>query len=159
MKKTLFLSFFLILICKGVLAQPACYSAFDIGPESSSFVTPYDINDSGHIVGYYVPATGIEHAFLYNGTFHDLGTFGGNDSIAYGINSSGKVVGYAEVLGNQKHAFLYDGTMHDLGQLSGDETIPYDINDSDELWERQKLHLTVFIMRFAMMEVLMTWEH
>ena len=62
------------------------------------------------------------HAFLYDGTMHDLGTFGGLMSVAYGINASGQVVGGADTATNDfsgqvvSHAFVYSmGKMHDLG--------------------------------------------
>lgn len=65
------------------------------------------------------------HAFLYaNGTMNDLGTLGGNFSVAYGINASGQVVGNSTISGNStRHAFLYtNGTMEDLGSLGGDSS-------------------------------------
>jgi probable HAF family extracellular repeat protein len=51
---------------------------------------------------------------------NDMGTLGGDDSIAHDINSRSDVVGEAETAGNITHAFLYrDGAMQDLGTLGG----------------------------------------
>jgi probable HAF family extracellular repeat protein len=54
----------------------------------------------------------------------DLGTLGGDSSLAFGINNSGEVVGYSYIQGPYYHAFLYDakGTMKDLGTLDGTYT-------------------------------------
>lgn len=50
---------------------------------------------------------------------HDMGTLGGDDSIARGINDNGQVVGYGQITGNSSvHAFLYDDEdMIDLNNL------------------------------------------
>jgi probable HAF family extracellular repeat protein len=48
----------------------------------------------------------------------DLGTLGGNTSVAYGINDSGHVVGYSLTAGYASRAFLYDADgMTDLNTL------------------------------------------
>jgi probable HAF family extracellular repeat protein len=67
----------------------------------------------------------------------DLGTLGGNDSIATGINSSGQVVGDSYTSSGAEHAFLYsNGQMTDLGTLpspySG-ESFAGKINDAGQI--------------------------
>ncbi len=74
------------------------------------------INNNGVIVGYSDTASGPDHAFMWNGTMHDLGTLGGV-SQAEGINNNGLIVGRS-VVGGVDHAFIYtNGVMMDLNNL------------------------------------------
>lgn len=76
------------------------------------------VNNSGQAVGWADTNGGLENAFLYNGTMHDLGTLGGTESWATDINNSGQIVGYSLVSGGFDHAFVYsDGFMQDLNNL------------------------------------------
>jgi probable HAF family extracellular repeat protein len=70
---------------------------------------PTGINARGDVVGWrYLTTSGSFHSVLYsNGSLKDLGTFGGQSSIAYGINDSGQVVGQIKTLSGSYHAFLY----------------------------------------------------
>jgi probable HAF family extracellular repeat protein len=82
------------------------------------------INDCGQVVGSSTTSydQGIGHAFLYDGTMHDLtalSIFARTVSSASAINNSGQIVGYARRNYFERYAFLYDGTMHDLGTLGG----------------------------------------
>ena len=58
-------------------------------------INPQSINNSGIIIGdayFGTVVAGNRHAFLYDGTIHDLGTLGG-DSLASDVNAHGDVVG------------------------------------------------------------------
>jgi probable HAF family extracellular repeat protein len=62
----------------------------------------------------------------------DLGTLGGDESLAYGINDSGLITGQSELGrgGPLRYAYLYDGTMHSLGCLpGGTDSIGFAINN------------------------------
>jgi probable HAF family extracellular repeat protein len=101
------------------------FSVKDLGTLGGQNTLAKDINNSGKVVGWSNTTADLgSHAFLYDGTMHDLG-----GSTAYGINSNGEIVGYwaADYV---SHAFLYDGTMHDLGTLGGESAVAYGINDS-----------------------------
>ncbi len=88
------------------------------GSYNESF--PYGINASGQIVGQCTGSgDSYAHAFLYNnGTLTDLGTFGGNYTVAFGINDAGTIVGFSDDSNRVDHAFIYaNGTMTDLNSL------------------------------------------
>ncbi|HVT13903.1 MAG TPA: hypothetical protein VHE55_16690 [Fimbriimonadaceae bacterium] len=83
----------------------------------------YAINSSGVVVGES-DGTNIEsaHAFLYDGSMHDLGALGTTSaalSIAYGVNDSGQVVGGGRDDQGLPVGFLYSGgTMHNILELT-----------------------------------------
>jgi probable HAF family extracellular repeat protein len=121
------------------LVLPTCYATTytvtDLGT-LGLFSMGHGINSSGQVTGTsYTINNSTYHAFLYDGTMHDLGTFGGALSEGFGINASGQVAGYAEIAGSGVvfRAFLYDGTMHDLGTLGGSGSAAYGINSSGEV--------------------------
>jgi probable HAF family extracellular repeat protein len=81
------------------------------------------INASGEVVGGSLnpepQETAGGRAFLYDSAgMHDLGTLGGNYSLAFGINAGGQIVGDSLTGDNKQHAFLYSsGAMIDLNDL------------------------------------------
>lgn len=107
-------------------------------PLSGDRSPAWGINDDGHVVGQF-GSVNAAHAYLYDGTMHDLGVLGTDPQVsgANGINSAGHVVGWSSLQGVSGigHAFLYDGsTMHDLGSLGGTSgSQARAINDSDQI--------------------------
>lgn len=76
------------------------------------------INDNGWITGGSETTSGVQHAFLYNGTsMIDIGTLGGQSGGA-SINDLGQIVGSSYVNATQGDAFIYsNGVMEDLNSL------------------------------------------
>jgi probable HAF family extracellular repeat protein len=64
----------------------------------------------------------------------DLGTLGGDKSLARDINNNGEVVGFADTSSGHEHAFIYrNGTIQDLGQVAGSDSDAESINDSGQI--------------------------
>jgi probable HAF family extracellular repeat protein len=114
----------------GYLWENGSFTALvDLHNSGISIGTPYDINDSGQVVG---------GRFLWqNGTITDLGDLPGEPQFtnAFGINNLGQVVGHSGTpVGGR--AFLWtNGVMTDLGDLPGgsDGSIAFDINDKGQV--------------------------
>ncbi|MHC4637384.1 MAG: HAF repeat-containing protein [Planctomycetota bacterium] len=96
----------------------------------------YAINNTGVTVGVTTTTVDLpnpecqKHAFLWeNGEMADLGTLGGNYSIARAVNDSSQVVGYAN-----SRAFLWeDGIMTDLGTLGGSHSYALGLNNAGQV--------------------------
>jgi len=83
-----------------------------------------------------------------HGSIIDLGTFGGNESLANAVNNRGQVVGSAANAisdpfntppflygwGTQMHAFLWaDGVKQDLGTLGGPDSVGMYVNEAGQV--------------------------
>jgi probable HAF family extracellular repeat protein len=89
-----------------------------------------------------LPGDTFGHATLWNaGLVKDLGTLGGNRSVALGINNGGQIVGQADTGGSTgygtpvSHAFLKlntQSTLQDLGTLGGDNSSAFAINHLEQ---------------------------
>ena len=64
-------------------------------------------------------------------TVTNIGTLGGNDSVALSINDLGEVVGYSKTADGEVHAFRYfREALYDLSTLGGKESYAYVITNS-----------------------------
>jgi probable HAF family extracellular repeat protein len=75
------------------------------------------------------------HAFLWgHGELTDLGTLGGDSSVAYSINDSGQAAGWAENAEGQVRACLWEENgAADLGTLGGSRSMAYAINAAGQI--------------------------
>ncbi len=97
----------------------------------------YDINESGHVVGYANTPGGMRQAFLLAGaTYTNLGVFaGGQFSLAVALNDFDQLAGQSDItnaFGTNPHAFRWtNGVMADLGTLDGSSAFSSQAFDID----------------------------
>ncbi len=106
-------------------ANPGGYVPYDLG-----YGYAYAINASGVIVGT-AGAEWPRRAFYRIGDRNlDLGTLGGDWSIAYSVNEAGVAVGSSLNAAGVQHAFRHgDGTMTDLDGSASASSSAYAINN------------------------------
>jgi probable HAF family extracellular repeat protein len=78
----------------------------------AGFTAATDINNSGHIIGWYIDGTGYHGFLLANGTFTPITYPGAGFTAAIAINRNGDIVGeYSTTTGEAKdvHGFLLRG--------------------------------------------------
>ncbi|MET3131600.1 putative HAF family extracellular repeat protein [Oxalobacteraceae bacterium GrIS 1.11] len=87
----------------------------------------FGINNAGQVVGssetgQWHRDQNVEHAMLWSGTTKtELGTLGGDNSVAYSINNSGLVVGWANQDNNAMSAVMWkNGQAINLNSLTND---------------------------------------
>lgn len=107
----------------------------------------YGINDSGTVVGVYVPNDGrwYYHGFVWTEAtgMVDIGVPGGGDSMTaevfcFGINSAGNVVGRARQVDGRQVAFFWSPTdgftvLGDISTNADNGNSAYAINDLDQV--------------------------
>src|SRR5260221_386959 len=126
---TSLIALFAFLNLAPAVCSATTYTVTDLGALRPDYISiGRGVNSSGQVTG------DSGHAFLYDGTLHDLGTFGGTYSFAWGINGSGQVAGTAFLTFDAAyHAFLYDGMIHDLGTLGGSSSEGLGINANGQV--------------------------
>ena len=109
----------------------------DLGTFGGVAAYAYDINNQGDIVGKYLSADGVPHAFARwkNGVVAEFKGLENVSSVARAINEQRQIVGYYVTTLGERRAFLYANDMlTELGALTGDtQSEAYDINDSGQI--------------------------
>jgi probable HAF family extracellular repeat protein len=121
------------IVCAQLADASITYTVTDLGP-----VYATGLNNSGQVVGRYVPAGGLEHGFLWsNGHLTDLGVFGTGanlSSVASAINNYGQVVGTASSTDYADRAIMWNnGQMINIGTLGSDQAHAAAINNSGQI--------------------------
>ena len=112
-----------------------------------SWINSRGVISGGSENGVIDPLVGVPEvtAVLWkNGQIMNLGTLGGNESIAIAVNDQEQATGLAANtipdpfslfgLGTQQHAFLWQhGTMHDLGTLGGPDSFGQYVNGAGQI--------------------------
>jgi probable HAF family extracellular repeat protein len=136
-------------------ASVPCYSIVDLGtlPGYDSSIST-KLNKLGQVVGYSFREKDWHfRSFLWeNGVIKDIGTLGGDQSIAWDINNSGKVVGLSytgqlDPNGNSLfHAFIRNNNagMIDITPYAKDTTRSEAINDQNQIIVSQGNQAFVF---------------
>ena len=124
------LSLVLVTVCSG-----ANYNVTDLGTLGGSFSEAFGINNNGQVTGQaFTTGDASGHAFLWDGTMHDIGTFDGSpSSVTQGesINDNGLIVGgYNSADFSSVGAFQYDGTMHGL---AGPDAMASGVNNNGQI--------------------------
>ena len=113
---------------------PAGYRVVDLGGQPGGSAA-YGITTDGFAAGYEMFGPNQPHAVLFSGGgAQDLGTLGGDASLANAVGAGGRVAGWARLADATRHAFLYEnGTMLDLGTLGGSYSMAFALNRSGEV--------------------------
>jgi probable HAF family extracellular repeat protein len=119
----------LVALTAAAAVRPAGYLIVDLGglPAGSG---AFAINTEGFAAGYQMVGPNLPHAVLFSGGLaQDLGTLGGDASLANAVGADGQVVGWARRSDATRHAFLYrGGVMEDLGTLGGSYSMAFAVN-------------------------------
>jgi probable HAF family extracellular repeat protein len=127
-------------------AQGPLYSVRDLGPLSNlagrSDAGPRGINSLARVAGANAVGGFYEAMLWTNAAWQDLGTLGGNESLAAGLNDLDQLVGYAQIATGQTNGFIWipNGTgsvtnsqMKSLGTLGGAVSEAYAVNNAGQI--------------------------
>ena len=127
-----------LMASTAVQASGSSYSLTDLGTLSGDTKSVgFGLNDGGQAVGDSSNPTAAIATLFSNGKAVNLGSLGGDVSLATSINSVGQITGRSTIPGEtQFHAFLYSsGVMKDINSASlfPAGTYAYGINKSGQV--------------------------
>lgn len=115
----------------------AAYSITDLGVVSGYEYSFADkVNNKGQVAGEITDEEFEKvHGFFYSGSkMTDIGTLGGEFSVANGLNDNGQVAGVADLNGGQVRGFVWqNGKMTRIGTLGGQFSTANGINNKGEV--------------------------
>lgn len=118
-------------------ANATAYTYTPFNYPGSIVTAPWDINDSGYVVGEYAPVRGVGKAFVYDGaSFEEILIPGATFSRARGLNNSGTIVGEYRASDNSLHGFIYSSgavTTYDVAIPGATRTVLTGINNNGVL--------------------------
>ena len=139
-RSLVFIGLFAISLMANAVAQASTstYALTDLGALSGdSKSVGFGLNDAGQAVGDSSNPTAAIATLFSNGKTVNLGSLGGDVSLATSINSVGQITGRSTIPGEtQFHAFLYsNGAMQDINSASlfPAGTYAYGINKSGQV--------------------------
>lgn len=114
---------------QGYLYVSGNFTAFSV--PGSTGTLPFGINNSDHIVGMSLTATG-DHGFVRSpaGVYTVFDVPGANNTGAFGINDGGEVVVIADDTGYLRHV---DGTFSLISYPGSTFTLPFGINNLGQI--------------------------
>ena len=102
------------------------------------YLYPADINDLGQILLNEDFGNNSRALVYEDGNYQDLGTLGGDASVAFSINNKGQIVGFSNPAPGvfASHAFIYmDGTMYDLNDYIPSDS-PWELREARDINDR-----------------------
>jgi probable HAF family extracellular repeat protein len=88
------------------------------------------VDPAGAVAGYYYDGS-YEGFTTAGGHVTDVGTLGGNYSVAYGMSAAGHVVGSSLTSAGDEHAFLWsNGVISDINAFGGEYSSARGVNSS-----------------------------
>jgi probable HAF family extracellular repeat protein len=116
-----------------ISSDQAPYTITDLGilPGYDSAVAVRINNNSQMSVVLYTSTRTKLHSFLWQeGKWTDVGTLGGNYTLAFGLNDNGQVVGRSHTGRSEERPFLWrNGKIENLGTFGGDEPEDRDLSN------------------------------
>ena len=135
----------LIGIPEGVAVMWKNGQIFNLGTLGGYESVAFAVNDSDQVTGaaantvpdpnsFFGWGTQTRGFFYQNGVMTDLGTLGGNDTLAYIINDAGQIAGQSGKADGSVDPFVWtNGTMKDLGGLGGTSGFVDDMNSKGQV--------------------------